>query len=139
MGRTGFTALVFIVSAIAGGSDVSAASPSAIQQALERAARQSTPGFTAFSAQRGEQFFMSTHGGDWSCATCHTSDPRQPGRHAVTGKPIAPLAPAANPDRFTNPSRVEKWFGRNCNDVLRRPCSAAEQGDVLTWLLSLGN
>ena len=139
MARTRLTALVLIVSAIAVGGDVFAALPSEIQQSLEREARQSTPGFTAFSARRGEQFFNARHGTDWSCATCHTSDPRQPGRHATTGKPIAPLAPAANPDRFTSPARVEKWFGRNCNDVLHRPCSAAEKGDVLTWLLSLGN
>jgi hypothetical protein len=136
MARTALTALFLIGYAIAG--DVFAASPSDIQRSLEAEARQSASGFTGFSAQRGEQFFNARHGGDWSCATCHTSDPRQPGRHATTGKAIAPLAPAANPDRFTSPARVEKWFGRNCSDVLRRTCTAAEKGDVLTWLLSLG-
>jgi uncharacterized protein DUF1924 len=137
MARTAFTALVLIGCAVVAGNDVFAASPSEIQRSLEAEARQSTPGFTGFWEQRGEQFFNARHG-DWSCATCHTSDPRQPGRHATTGKGIAPLAPAANPERFTNPARVEKWFGRNCNDVLRRTCTAAEKGDVLTWLLSLG-
>jgi hypothetical protein len=136
MARTALTALFLIGYAIAG--DVFAASPSDIQRSLEAEARQASSSFTGFSAQRGEQFFNARHGGDWSCATCHTSDPRQPGRHATTGKGIAPLAPAANPERFTNPARVEKWFGRNCNDVLRRTCTAAEKGDVLTWLLSLG-
>lgn len=136
MARTALTALFLIGYATAGAAF--AASPSDIQRSLEAEARQSAPGFTGFLAQRGEQFFNARHGGDWSCATCHTSDPRQPGRHATTGKAIAPLAPAANPERFTNPARVEKWFGRNCNDVLRRTCTAAEKGDVLTWLLSLG-
>jgi mono/diheme cytochrome c family protein len=88
--------------------------------------------------QRGQQFFNARHGGDWSCATCHTSDPRQPGKHATTGKAIAPLAPAGNPDRFTSPARVEKWFRRNCNDVLWRACTPLEKGDVLAWLMSLG-
>ena len=138
MARTVCAALVLIGCAIAAGGDVFAASPSDIQRSLEAEARQSSSGFTGLSAQRGEQFCNAGHGGDGSCATRHTSDPRQPGRHAMTGKPITPLAPAANPDRFTNPARVEKWFGRNCNDVLRRPCTATEKGDVLTWLLSLG-
>lgn len=136
MARTTLAALFLIGYAAAG--DAFAGSPSDIQRSLETEARQSAPGFTGFSAQRGEQFFNATHGGNWSCATCHNSDPRQPGRHAATGKAIAPLAPTANPDRFTNPARVEKWFGRNCNDVLSRTCTAAEKGDVLTWLLSLG-
>ena len=136
MARTTLAALFLIGYAAAG--DAFAGSPSDIQRSLETEARQSVPGFTGFSAQRGEHFFNARHGGNWSCATCHNSDPRQPGRHAATGKVIAPLAPAANPDRFTNPARVEKWFGRNCNDVLQRPCTAAEKGDVLAWLLSLG-
>ena len=138
MARTAFTALVLIGCAVVAGGDVFAASPSEIQRSLEAEARQSSSGFTGFSAQRGERFFNTRHVGDWSCATCHTADPRQAGRHATTGKSIAPLAPTANPDRFTNPARVEKWFGRNCNDVLGRTCTATEKGDVLAWLLSLG-
>ena len=37
------------------------------------------------------------------CASCHTADPRLPGRHVVTGKPIKPLAPAAT--RLGSPTR----------------------------------
>lgn len=59
------------------------------------------------------------------------------GKHSVTGKPIDPLAPAANPERFTNPAKVEKWFKRNCKDVLKRECTPQEKGDVLTYLLSI--
>ena len=33
--------------------------------------------------------------------------------------------------------RVEKWFRRNCNDVVGRECTAAEKADVLAWLLTL--
>jgi mono/diheme cytochrome c family protein len=91
----------------------------------------------AFSAQRGERFFKATHGSDWSCASCHTENPLAPGRHAKTGKPIAPLAPAANPKRFTDAASVEKWFRRNCNDVLGRACTAQEKGDVTQYLMSL--
>ncbi|WP_414638952.1 DUF1924 domain-containing protein [Aquabacterium sp.] len=89
------------------------------------------------SATRGQQFFKATHGGEWSCASCHGSLPTQAGRHASTNKTIGALAPAANAERFTNPSKVEKWFRRNCKDVLSRECSAAEKADVLAWLITL--
>jgi hypothetical protein len=88
-------------------------------------------------AQRGRELFTSRHGKDWSCSTCHGAVPVQPGQHAATGKSIAPLAPAFEPRRFTDAAKVEKWFGRNCNDVLGRPCSASEKADVMAWLLSL--
>jgi len=102
----------------------------------ETAARQA-PSFNGFSAQRGASFFGATHGRDWSCASCHTKNPTTAGKHAKTDKQIAPLAPAANAERFTRPDKVEKWFKRNCNDVLGRTCSDQEKGDVLAYLLSL--
>jgi hypothetical protein len=114
-----------------------AEAPAAMLSALQREAQQSDSGFQGFSAQRGEQFFQSQHGADWSCATCHTSHPAAPGKHARTGKVIQPLAPAANPARFTDAAKVEKWFKRNCNDVVSRACTAQEKGDVLTWLMQI--
>jgi hypothetical protein len=45
------------------------------------------------------------------------------------------MAPAVNGVRFTRTGKVEKWFKRNCNDVLGRTCTAQEKGDVLTYLL----
>jgi mono/diheme cytochrome c family protein len=86
---------------------------------------------------RGQQFFGTAHGREWSCASCHGTVPTQVGKHAATGKPIAALAPAFNPERFTDPAKVEKWFRRNCNDVVGRECTAAEKADVLGWLLTL--
>jgi mono/diheme cytochrome c family protein len=86
---------------------------------------------------RGQQLFTSRHGREWSCASCHGAVPSQAGKHAATGKPIAALAPASNPERFTDAAKAEKWFRRNCNDVLGRECSAAEKADVLSWLRGL--
>jgi mono/diheme cytochrome c family protein len=115
----------------------SAATPLEQQKRLEAEARAANPAFRGFSAQQGERFFKDTHGGDWSCASCHTANPLTPGKHAKTGKPIAPLAPGANPERFTQAATVDKWFRRNCNDVLGRVCTAQEKGDVLQYLTSL--
>jgi hypothetical protein len=129
-------ALTVALSVVTGAT---AQTPMDIQQSLEAAARQESAGFGGFSAQRGAAFFKATHGRDWSCASCHTSNPTAVGRHAKTNKDIAPLAPSANAERFTRPDKVEKWFRRNCNDVLGRACSSAEKGDILAYLLSFGN
>lgn len=89
------------------------------------------------SAARGQAFFNSRHGREWSCASCHGEPPTGTGKHASTGKAIQPLAPAFNPQRFTDPAKVEKWFRRNCNDVVGRECTAGEKADVLAWLAGL--
>ena len=86
---------------------------------------------------RGQQLFTTRHGKEWSCASCHGAVPTQDGKHASTGKVIAPLAPAFNPKSFADPAKTEKWFRRNCNDVMGRVCSNAEKADVLAWLLTL--
>jgi hypothetical protein len=89
------------------------------------------------SPERGRQFFTTTHGREWSCATCHGLPPVQPGKHARTARAIAALAPSANAERFTDAAFTEKWFRRNCNDVVGRECTAGEKADVLSWLLAL--
>src|SRR5574343_172954 len=56
------------------------------------------------------------------------------GQHAVTGKTIRPLATAANAERFNDPAKVEKWFGRNCKEVVGRACTPAEKADFATYM-----
>ena len=114
-----------------------AVTPAQLQAEYEAIARKETPGFAGLSATRGAEFFRSTHDNDWSCATCHTAKPVVPGRHTRTGNVLQPLAPAANAERFTDPTKVEKWFKRNCGDVLGRACTAQEKGDVIAFLRSL--
>ena len=88
-------------------------------------------------AARGQAFFTAKHGKEWSCSSCHGATPTQAGKHASTGKAIGALAPAFNADRFTDATKTEKWFRRNCNDVVGRECSAGEKADLLAWLLTL--
>lgn len=107
--------------------------------AMIKAEAASAPGYQEFSAARGETFFHVKHGDEWSCSSCHTDNPMNEGKHAKTEKVIKPLAPAANAERFTELKKVEKWFKRNCNDVLNRECTAQEKGDVMVYLLSVGN
>lgn len=113
-----------------------AQTPNEVLAAFKTAAA-GTPNFQGFSAARGEQFFKAKHGKEWSCASCHTDNPAAPGKHANTAKDIQPLAPSANAERFTDMAKVEKWFKRNCNDVLGRVCTPLEKGDVLSYLLTV--
>jgi Domain of unknown function (DUF1924) len=110
-----------------------AADTTPAQQLARWSAAAGAPGV----AERGRLFFTSTHGGEWSCASCHGKPPTGDGQHANTGKRIEPLAPAANAQAFTSTAKVDKWFRRNCNDVLKRECQPAEKADVLAYLLSL--
>lgn len=102
----------------------------------EAAARAADPAFRG-AVPRGADFFRARHGAEWSCSSCHTENPAAPGRHATTGKPIQPLAPSANAQRFANPEKVEKWFRRNCKDVVGRECSPGEKADIVAWLISI--
>jgi hypothetical protein len=95
------------------------------------------PAAAAPDPDRGQQLFTQRHGHEWSCASCHGERPTTEGRHAATGKTIAPMAPAFNPQRFTDPAKTEKWFRRNCNDVIGRECTADEKADVIAWLRTL--
>lgn len=133
MNRGTFTRLVAaaLLSSAGGSQFALAATPAQLLgQYSAQAGRSALP-------ERGKALFTSRHTGTWSCASCHGAQPIGVGQHAATGRPIQPLAPGFNPERFTESGKVEKWFRRNCNDVLGRECSAAEKADVLSWLITL--
>ena len=94
-----------------------------------------------FDASRGKQLWLKERAGEGgeaiSCATCHGTDLRKPGRQQKTGKLIEPMAPSANKQRYADIEKVEKWFLRNCKQVLGRECTAQEKGDVLRYLSQL--
>jgi hypothetical protein len=99
-------------------------------------------GAAPFDAARGQRFWVAAftpNGADRPrrCASCHTSDPRQAGRHLRSGKAITPLAPSVNPRRLTDMANIQKWFRRNCKWTLGRECTAGEKGDVLAYLRGL--
>lgn len=120
--------------------NVWAVTPQELLKQYEAQAKQETPPFAGFSAERGSNFFhaerIHSSGQKVSCATCHTADPRNPGKTRAN-KVIEPMAPIINPMRLTDQAKVEKWFGRNCKDVLERACNAQEKGDYIQYLLSV--
>ena len=103
------------------------------------AAKAANPAFSGFSADRGKTLHTAAFTGGKpdtpTCTTCHGKDPRAPGRNLM-GKAINPVAVSAAPSRYTDAAKVEKWFKRNCTEVLGRECSAQEKGDWLSFVIS---
>lgn len=125
------TSQAFLVFAFLLAANMSfAASPQDLLTAYEAKSAKAVPA-------RGEKFFNAKHGKEWSCASCHDSLPNHETKHIVTGKVIQALSPSRNSARFSDPAKVEKWFKRNCNDVLGRVCEAQEKADVLSWLMTV--
>jgi len=91
------------------------------------------------SVARGEKLFRAKSGSGVapSCTSCHTDNAKARGQHVKTHKEIEPLAPVANKERFTDPAKVEKWFKRNCKEVLARVCTAQEKADFTAYMLSV--
>ncbi|MCC7167761.1 MAG: DUF1924 domain-containing protein [Rhodospirillales bacterium] len=102
-------------------------------------AKKDDAAFAGFSAERGRALYQAsftTGKADTpSCTTCHNSDPKAKGQ-TKAGKEIEPMAVSRNPTRYTDPAELEKWFPRNCNQVLGRECTAREKGDFLTFMIA---
>lgn len=89
--------------------------------------------------QRGEQTWVQSveiKGEQRRCTSCHGADLSRPGKHRGTGKLIEPMAISANPSRYQDPEKVEKWFKRNCKWTWGRECTAEEKVDFLSFLRS---
>jgi len=101
----------------------------------------STQGANTADAQQGKALWQKTFmaKGEFprrSCASCHTQDLTQPGKHIKTNKPIKPMAPSVNPQRLTRVKKINKWFKRNCKWTLGRECTAQEKSNILVYIES---
>lgn len=125
------TLVLGLSAALAAGSALG--SPETLLASYQRA------GAGPFDAAAGAQAWATEHSPPGaaeprSCATCHGTDLTKPGRHATTGKTIDPMALSVNPERLADPTKTEKWFGRNCRWTLGRECTAQEKGDFVQFL-----
>jgi hypothetical protein len=102
------------------------------------AAKTALSSFSGFSSSRGEKLhFTKFSGGKLetpACTSCHADSPCNAGR-TPAGKAIEAVAVSVSPTRYTDPAKVEKWFKRNCNDVMGRECTPLEKGDWLTYMI----
>lgn len=98
------------------------------------------PASKGASADDGKAFFnreLTIKGKQVACASCHTANPADAGKNIVTGKPIKPLAPAVNAERFSNLDKVEKNFEKHCLDIIGRDCTAQEKANFIAYLVSV--
>jgi len=119
-------------------SSAAVASEAVVQ---ERLGQYRTQGAGDFDAARGQALWQQEHmqvklGKQVNCASCHSANLQQAGKHMRTGKRIEPMAPSVNPDRLNDAEKIEKWFTRNCKWTWGRECTAQEKGDILTFLQS---
>ena len=92
-----------------------------------------------FSTGRGQELHTRAFAGGKAetpaCTSCHGKDTRGAGQ-TLTGKPIKAMAASVTATRYTDAAKVEKWFKRNCTEVLGRECTTQEKGDWLSYMLS---
>lgn len=97
-------------------------------------------GKDVITAEAGREFYLlrrTWQSNDFTCSGCHTEDPKKEGKHIETKKPIKPLAPIANPERFTDVAKVEKNFTEHCQDLHERDCRAYEKANFIAYLMSV--
>lgn len=128
---------IFVAMLLAGSIGVACAeTPTSLVSSYTAEAAATAPGFTP-SAQRGQAFFNKQWGVSQKmpdCTACHGKNLKMDGKHAITGKRIEPLSPTANAERFTSSKKVEKWFRRNCTEVVGRECTPAEKADFIQFV-----
>jgi cytochrome c553 len=132
---------IFSVSASA---DVATAQKIADKYAAAAKAIDST--YAGPSAEEGKVFFnreviqfkgdVNALGKAIACASCHTANPADAGKHIVTGKLIKPLSPHINKKRFQSTRDVEKNFTKHCNEVVGSDCSPQEKANYIAYLLT---
>lgn len=110
------------------------------------AAKAADPKWAGPTAEEGKAFFSreviqfkgdtKNPGKAIACASCHTANPADAGKHIVTGKKIAPLSPAVNAKRFAALGKVEKGFAKHCQEVVGSDCTPAEKASYITYVLT---
>ena len=118
----------------------------------EMMAKYEAEGASNFSAEAGKKMWTKVMPyekkgemiKDRSCSTCHGTDLTKPGKHAKTGKEIAPMIPSAvstnrkgeQVPRFSEAKKIKKWFKRNCKWTYGRECTPQEKGNFLAFFKS---
>ena len=112
-----------------------AANANVILDGYKTQAKQENAAFKDFNVAAGQKLYTTVGPNQLSCSSCHTDSPKNEGKHAKTNKVIEPLAPSANPKRFSDLAQVEKWFKRNCKEVVGRACTPAEKADFIQFVI----
>src|ERR1700677_563782 len=114
MKATGCRLISIVILARALAPATAGESPKPVLDFYASEAKAADPGFSGFSAERGEHLFrtnFSTGKPDTpSCTTCHTTDARKAGQTRAGRHRLAVLA-SASLNRYSDQAKTEKWFG----------------------------
>jgi hypothetical protein len=103
-------------------------------------AKHDNPDYAGPTVADGKFFFNRKiklgNGKEMACASCHTANPADEGKHIVTGKAIRPLSPVVNAKRFEDFEKVQEKFTQHCKDIIGSDCTAAEKASYITYLLT---
>lgn len=103
-------------------------------------AKSANPEYAGPTVADGKFFFNRKiklgNGKEMACASCHTANPADNGKHVVTGKVIKPLSPTVNAKRFADFEKVEAKFTQHCTEIIGSDCTAAEKASYITYVLT---
>ena len=132
-------ALAILLGLSAFSAQASVANAEKLAKIYTAVAQAKNPSFVP-SVADGKTFFnqkvKAANGKETACASCHTANPADAGKHIVTGKAIRPLSPVGNNKRFSDFDKVEGQFTKHCNDILGADCSPSDKANYITYLLT---
>lgn len=132
-------ALAILLGLSAFSAQASVANAEKLASIYTTVAKGTNPDFVP-SAEDGKTFFnqkvKAANGKETACASCHTANPANSGKHIVTGKSIRPLSPVVNNKRFSDYDKVETQFTKHCNEILGADCKTTDKANYITYLLT---
>ena len=132
--------LIAILSCIAFAAQADVINAEKLARKYSAIAKSADAKYSQPSAMEGKHFFNRKNkvfnGKEMACASCHTSNPANPGKNIITSKAIPPLSPVIYSKRFNNLDKVEDQFTQHCNDIIGNDCTAREKANFITYLLT---
>ena len=134
-----------ILAALLGFTALSAQADVASAEKMEKLyttiAKSVTPDYAGPNADDGKEFYnrkftLAKGNKEVACASCHTANPADKGKHIVTGKAIKPLSPVVNAKRFSDLDKVEDKFTKHCNEIIGADCKPEEKANFIAYLLT---
>jgi hypothetical protein len=132
--------LVVLLGVAAGSAQANVANAEKLVSIYSAIAKHDNPEYAGPTAADGKFFFNRKiklgNGKEMACASCHTANPADNGKHIITGKAIRPLSPVVNAKRFEDFEKVQEKFTQHCKDIIGSDCTAAEKASYITYLLT---
>ena len=132
--------LLALLSLSAASANANVANAEKLVSIYSAIAKHDNPEYAGPTAADGKFFFNRKiklgKGKETACASCHTANPADEGKHSVTGKAIRPLSPVVNAKRFEDFEKVQGKFTQHCKEVIGSDCTSAEKASYITYVLT---